>query len=114
MPWQEIRGEEERLSVVHDRQEGMSISELAEINDVSRTTIYKWLERYQRQGLEGLNDLSRRPLNSPHQVNTEIEDAIVAARLRWKWGPGKLRVKLCQQDETTQWPAVSTIAGILK
>ena len=106
--------EEQRLSVVHDHQEGMSISELAEMNDVSRTTIYKWLERYQLQGLEGLKDLSRRPIHSPHQVSATVEDAIVAARLRWKWGPGKLRVKLCQQDDTVQWPAVSTIAEILK
>ena len=30
------------------------------------------------------------------------------------WGPAKLRVKLCQQDSQAQWPAVSTIAAVLK
>jgi hypothetical protein len=45
MPWQEIRVEERRPAVVQDHLEGMSISELAEINSVSRKTIYKSLER---------------------------------------------------------------------
>jgi putative transposase len=114
MPWQENRVEEQRLTVVKDREDGLSISELAEINGVSRKTIYKWLERYEGQGLEGLSDRSRRPHDSPSQVSAEVESAIVAARQRWKWGPGKLRVKLLQQDSTQQWPAVSTIAAVLK
>jgi putative transposase len=114
MPWQENRVEERRLLAVQDREEGMSISELAEIHGVSRKTIYKWLERYEGEGLEGLSDLSRRPHHSPRQVSAEVESAIVAARQRWKWGPGKLRVKLIQQDSSQQWPAVSTIAAVLK
>jgi putative transposase len=114
MPWQENRVEEQRFVVVKDREDGLSISELAEIHGVSRKTIYKWLERYEEQGLEGLSDRSRRPHQSPGQVSAEVEAAIVAARQRWKWGPGKLRVKLIQQDSTQPWPAVSTIAAVLK
>src|SRR5437762_13260892 len=98
MPWQEIRVEEQRLSMVQDHEEGISISELAEIYGVSRKTVYKWLGRHEEHGLEGLNDVSRRPHHSPHQVTAEMEAAIVAARHRWRWGPGKLRVKLSQQD----------------
>ncbi len=114
MPWQEIRVEEQRALMVQDHKEGMSISELAEIYGVSRKTVYKWLGRHDEQGLTGLNDVSRRPHHSPNQVTAEMEAAIVAARHRWRWGPGKLRVKLCQQDSQVQWPAVSTIAGVLK
>ena len=114
MPWKEIRVEEQRLLVVQDREEGMSISELAEIHGVSRKTIYKWLDRYQEQGVQGLRNLSRRPHHSPNQVSAEVEAAIVEARQRWRWGPGKLRVKLCGQDSSQQWPAVSTIAAVLK
>lgn len=114
MPWKELRVEEQRLLVVREHDEGTSISELAETLGVARKTIYKWLERYELQGLEGLKDLSRRPHESPTQVSEEVSAAIVAARLRWKWGPRKLRVKLCQQDSERQWPSVSTIAGVLK
>jgi len=106
--------EEQRLLVVQGREEGMSISELAEMNGVSRKTIYKWLERYEEQGVKGLSDQSRRPHHSPSQVSAEVEEAIVKARQRWKWGPGKLRVKLSQEDSAQRWPAVSTIAAVLK
>jgi hypothetical protein len=40
--------------------------------------------------------------------------AIIEARHRWKWGPRKLRVKLCQQDADYPWPSVSSIASVLK
>jgi len=114
MPWKEIRVQEQRLLVVREHLEGASISELSEVYEVSRKTIYKWLERYEQQGPGGLADLSRRPLHSPHQVSAEVEQAIVAARQRWKWGASKLRVKLCESDPARQWPAVSTIAAVLQ
>ncbi len=106
--------EEQRLLAVQDHDDGVSISELAEIHAVSRKTIYKWLERYKQHGVAGLADLSRRPHQSPRQVSEEVEAAIVAARERWRWGPRKLLVKLRQQDSECQWPAVSTIAAVLK
>ena len=106
--------ERQRLLMVQDYEEGASISELAGIYGISRKTIYKWLDRHEQQGVAGLADVSRRPHESPNQVSAEVERAIVEARHRWKWGPRKLRVKLCQQDEDRQWPSVSTMASVLK
>jgi putative transposase len=106
--------ERQRLLLVQDYGEGASISELAGIYGISRKTIYKWLDRHEQHGVAGLADVSRRPHESPNQVSAEVEAAIIEARHRWKWGPRKLRVKLCQQDEDRQWPAVSTMASVLK
>ena len=106
--------ERQRLLLVQDYEEGASISELAGIYEVSRKTIYKWLDRHDEHGVAGLADASRRPHESPNQVSAEVEAAIVEARHRWKWGPRKLRVKLSQQDETRLWPSISTIATVLK
>jgi putative transposase len=114
MPWKDLRVERQRLLLTQDYEEGSSVSELAEIYGLSRKTIYKWLERHDHHGVAGLADLSRRPLSSPHEVSFEVEQAIIEARHRWKWGPRKLRVKLCEQDEARQWPSISTIASILK
>src|ERR1700678_3351066 len=114
MPWKDLRVERQRLLLVQDYEEGTSISELGEIYDLSRKTIYKWLERHEEHGVTGLADLSRRPHESPNQVSAEVEAAIVGVRRRWKWGPRKLRIKLCEQDPTRQWPSVSTIAAVLK
>jgi transposase InsO family protein len=114
MPWKDLRVEQLRLLLIQDHEEGASISELAGIYAVSRKTIYKWLERHEEQGVAGLADRSRRPHESPHQVSAAVEQAIVEARQRWKWGPRKLRVKLCERDGSRQWPSVSTIASVLK
>jgi transposase InsO family protein len=114
VPWKEIRVENQRLLIIQSLQDGMSATELAEIHGISRKTLYKWLNRFDEQGPAGLVDLSRRPHHSPTQLSPEVEAAIVAARARWKWGPRKLRVKLIEQDGTRDWPAVSTIAAVLK
>lgn len=114
MPWKDLRVEQLRLLLIQDHEEGASISELAGIYAVSRKTIYKWLERHEEEGIAGLTDRSRRPHESPHQVSAAVEQAIVEARQRWKWGPRKLRVKLCERDGSRQWPSVSTIASVLK
>ena len=114
MPWKENRVEEQRLLMLREHDEGVSISELADYYGVARKTIYKWIDRYEADGIRGLTDQSRRPHQSPSQVSGEVEAAIVAMREHWGWGPRKLRVKLCQQDSERQWPAVSTIALVLK
>jgi putative transposase len=114
MPWKENRVQDQRVLLIQQHLEGASISELSEGYEVSRKTIYKWLERYSQQGVGGLSDQSRRPLHSPNQVSAEVEAAIVAARLRWKWGPRKLRVKLCESDPKREWPSVSTMAAVLR
>jgi transposase InsO family protein len=106
--------ERQRLLMVQDHEQGGSITELAEIYAISRKTVYKWLERHEQGGVAGLTDLSRRPHESPSQICPEAEKAIVEARRRWKWGPRKLRVKLCQQDAGYPWPSVSSIASVLK
>ena len=41
MPWKEIRVEEQRLLILREHDEGVSISELAEFHGVARKTIYK-------------------------------------------------------------------------
>lgn len=114
MPWKDERVERQRLQVVQEHASGASIAELAEIYEVSRKTIYKWIERYEEDGAEGLADQSRRPHSSPGQVSAEVAALIVAARQRWRWGARKLLVKLREQDQARQWPAVSTIAAVLK
>jgi len=71
MPWKEIRVQEQRLLVVREHLEGASISELSEVYEVSRKTIYKWLERYEQQGPAGLADRSRRPLHTGRRASAD-------------------------------------------
>jgi putative transposase len=114
MPWKENRTVDLRVQLIQDYQQGESIAALAEIYEVSRKTIYKWLERYESKGVAGLHDRSRAPEHSPSRLSQDVVDAIVAARQRWRWGPRKLRVKLSEAQPDIVWPSPSTIGAVLK
>jgi transposase InsO family protein len=57
---------------------------------VSRATVYKWLRRYRAEGSAGLTDRSSRPHRSPHALPRERVEAIIAARVRHRYGPHRL------------------------
>lgn len=114
MPWKESNTMDLRVQLIHDYEEGHSIAALAEIYEVSRKTIYKWLARHAEAGVAGLADRSRTPQHCAGRLSAEIIAHIVAARQRWKWGPRKLRVKLAAAQPAIRWPAASTIGEVLK
>ena len=48
--------------VIAANEDGSVMTELCERFGISRTIGYKWLERYQAEGIDGLKDRSRAPL----------------------------------------------------
>lgn len=103
-----------RVRLINEYHQGQSIAALAEIYEVSRKTIYKWLARHAEWGVAGLADRSRKPHASPHKLSEEVIAQILAARQRWHWGPRKLRVKLAAAQPQRVWPAESTIGEVLQ
>jgi transposase InsO family protein len=80
---------------------------------VSRKTGYKWLERYQEDGIEGLLDRSRAPLHHPQAMTAEIAERCLAVRREHPtWGPVKVRARLERHAPQTAWPAASTIGAL--
>ena len=80
-----------RLEMVRSTQK-YGVSETARLFEVSRPTVYKWLGRFDSEGLQGLKDRSRRPRSSPQALDEKIRRQIV--RLRKKMphcGAGRLR-----------------------
>jgi putative transposase len=114
MPWKESTTMDLRVRLIQDYNEGHSISALAEIHEVSRKTIYKWLGRHEEAGAAGLADRSRTPLHSPGKLSDELIARIIEARHRWHWGPRKLRIKLAEAHPDIAWPAESTMSEVLK
>jgi transposase InsO family protein len=116
MPWKVNGVMEQRFELIrrfHEGQDG--IAELARQHEVSRKTIYKWLQRYESDGLEGLGDRSSRPLRQASRTGEQIEHWIVDLRhAHQSWGPKKLRSWLTRHKPETPWPAVSTIGLILQ
>ena len=116
MPWKETTPVAERMECLVDYRSGLfTVSFLAERHGVSRKTLYKWIERFEEEGVAGLLDQIRRPRSHPNQTPEEIERALTAFRRKHPdWGPKKIVHVLSTRDEETLWPARSTVAAILK
>jgi len=117
MAWQETCVMDERLRFISEFLEGdYSMSELCIAYNISRKTGYKWLDRYQRHGPVGLEDISRAPHCHPNEISDRIKAAILCIKERYPhWGPRKIDYKLRKLH--TSWPgypALSTIGLLLK
>lgn len=69
-----------RRTLVERVLAGHPPGEVAKQLNVSRTTVYKWVRRFQTEGPAGLVDRSSRPHRSPRQVPADLADRIVVAR----------------------------------
>jgi putative transposase len=116
MPWKEHGVMEERFRLVEDWNSGeWNMAELCRFYEVSRTTGYKWLERYKAQRMEGLRDLSRAAHRHPNAISAEMEELVIAVRARHAtWGAPKIRARLERERPGQSLPAESTIGAILK
>ncbi|MGL6015529.1 MAG: integrase core domain-containing protein [Selenomonadaceae bacterium] len=107
---------EERVSFIYEYLSGAWIfSDLCSEFSISRPTGYKFVERYENGGIEALDNLSKTPHSSPNRTPDAIQGKIFAMRKKHpRYGPKKLRVLLTDRYPDMVWPALSTIAAILK
>ena len=114
MPWKESSIMSQRQEfVMLASAENANIRQLCRRFGISPTAGYKWLGRYQSDGLAGLKDQSRRPKNSPRRSSDEVEQAVVKLRQKHPtWGGRKLRARLEALQEP-EVPSASTITAIL-
>lgn len=105
----------EREQWIQEYQAGETVSEIARRHQVSRKALYKWLERYQEYGQEGLTDVSRAPQRHPQAVDQVWRERIGGARqMHPRWGAPKLAWWLEQQYGKEAVPSISTIGRVLR
>jgi putative transposase len=116
MPWMETCPMDQKIQLLSDwMRQDYTITELSQIYRISRKTIYKWVERYQEKGPEGLNENSRAPLHHPNATGPEIVSQLIDTKLKHdKWGPKKIVASLEKLFPDQNWPAPSTASHILK
>jgi transposase InsO family protein len=113
MPWKATCVTNERTIMISEYISGdFSIAEVARRRGVSRKTVYKWIERYERELPEGLQDASRAAHHHPNAISQQVEAAILA----WKakrplWGAPKIHSKLTGMAGC---PAESTVSNVLR
>lgn len=116
MPWRNTTVLDDRIQfIAMYLKKDLSFAQLCQEFDVSRKTGYKYVERYNRCGPEGLHDLSRAPHNHPNAVCEELQQQILAFKSQHPtWGPRKVKFLLDKQDNVVLAPVASTIGEILK
>lgn len=116
MPWKETcaMNEKMRFIVALEEQEE-NFSEVCRRFGISRPTGYKWVERYEQEGVDGLREHSRAPQTHPNAVPQEVEDELETCREKHpNWGARKIRTDLEEKEPWRHWPAASTIHEVLK
>ena len=114
MSWEEVSTVQLRSEfVLLARQEGANVRQLCRRFNISPSTAYKWLSRFEKSGAEGLNNRSRRPKTSPKRCADEVEKQILTASQEYAaWGARKLKRVL--EDEGAVMPSVSTVHAVLQ
>jgi transposase InsO family protein len=97
----ELKLVEQRYRAVIDVLDGMSVTDVARRNGVSRQSVHTWLRRYANGGMAALADKSSKPESCPHQMAPVIEARVVELRRAHpKWGPRSIRTHLAQEGFT--------------
>ena len=92
---------------------GETVADVCRRHGISRDTYYRYRRRYLTEGIEGLEDRSRKPKSSPAQIPTEVELRIVEMRTTHpRWGARRIRSESAR--ERLDAPAVSTVHQALR
>jgi len=115
MAWKEMGVMDERLKFVADcLKNEWCMAEICRRYGISRRVGYKWLRRYENEGVEGLQDRSRAPLHHSLAIDEAIVERVVAhKRKHMTWGPKKILANLERTFPTTCWPVASTVGELL-
>jgi transposase InsO family protein len=117
MPWKETEPMTEKIKFIANYLDDSfdSFNELCLFYGISRKTGYKYVEQYQKEGLDGLKERSRAPHHHGRKTADWKESSILDVRDKHKtWGGKKILNWLSQEYSNVDWPAKSTIDDILK
>lgn len=92
---------------------GANIAGLCREYGVSRKTGYKWLGRFEADGVDGLEDLSTRPRSAPLKLSADVVVFIVLLRGQHPTWGSKLAV-LAAQKFPDEAPSRSSVDRVLK
>jgi transposase InsO family protein len=95
-----------RLAVLrHAAEVTGNVSATCRYYGISRPTFYKWLNRFDEVGEDGLRDGSCRPHHSPGATHAEIVGKIIYLRQHYHFGPRKISMYLLRYHDIAISPS---------
>jgi len=116
MPWKDTTAMEQKVEFICEwLSEQYTITELCNVFGISRVTGYRLIDRYEKMGIEGLLEQSRKPHNHPNKTNQEVIDQILYLKKKHKdWGAKKIHVLLYKTLSPSVIPTMLTVHNILR
>ena len=104
---------ENRYRAVLEVKCGAHVTEVAASYGVSRQSVHAWLRRYEEDGLDGLQEKSRRPHTSPARPAADVEALICEVRrANPRWGARRISHELAQRGAVPA-PSRATVHRVL-
>lgn len=117
MPWRELNPMDLKVMFIADYlSRRFNFSELCAAHSISRKTGYKWVARYNAEGVHGLDERSRSRHDQAHVVPFEIKASIIELRSKGPTipGPKKIQAALIERFPGQEPPSKTSIYNILK
>ena len=91
-----------------------SLADLCRRFEISRKCGYKWIQRFQEEGYDGLKDRSRAPHHIPGETSEDMVRKILEVKNFYrKWGPKKIYAFFQNNGDYEDLPSTTTIGKIL-
>jgi transposase InsO family protein len=115
MPWKETTTMEQKVEFICEWRTGKySITELCKTFNISRPTAYKFIARFEKDGIEGLKGQSTAPKKHPNSTTDEVVKNIIQLKEKHKlWGAKKIRRLLFNVCPEKDIPSIVTVHNIL-
>lgn len=83
-----------RNLIIKAYRRGYRVKDIAEMFDVHRWTVWKWVKRTYHPGRKNLKDRCRKPHRRHRKITPNIEEAILLLRDKFLWGTQRIMIAL--------------------
>ena len=83
-----------RKRIVKAYKKGHTITDIADMFDVHRWTVWYWVKRTRHPGRKTFKDRSRKPHRIHRKITPTVEDAITLLRDEFNWGTHRIKIAL--------------------
>jgi transposase-like protein len=101
-----------RSLIIKAYRKGHRIKDIADMFDVHRWTVWKWVKRTRHPGRKNFKDRSKKPHMRHRKITPMIEEAILLLRDSFQWGTQRIMVALMSPPPYIRY-LLETVLGIL-
>lgn len=83
-----------RNLIIKAYRRGYRVKDIAEMFDVHRWTVWKWVKRTYHPGRKNLKDRCKKPHRRHRKITPNIEEAILLLRDKFLWGTQRIMIAL--------------------